>query len=201
MPLATATPTSLPLALDRQHNYARKWHTHTVLICWLIGVFSISYWRNDYNYEPLISSLRSSQLFQVSIKASAMLGLNCLQVIKTSIFISPTRQRQNQPRMQRLLPGQHRPPTQPVPSLIYPPFARDSSIQEPSSLRFQPPLAGSSLVAAAPGKAIGFILTTFNIGRGVTIAAGLGRAFARRNRRSKTYNNRICYYFFYYWMK
>jgi hypothetical protein len=90
-PVATATRTSLPLALDRQHNYAWKWHTYTVLICWLIGVFSIPYWRNDYNHEPLISLLRSSQLFQVSIKASTVLGRNCIPVIKTSVFISPTR--------------------------------------------------------------------------------------------------------------
>ncbi len=94
----------------------------------------------------------------VILIASAMLGPNFILIMKISVIISPTRQRQNQPRMQRRPPRHHRPPTQPVPSLNYSPFLRDFSIQEPSSLRFQPTFAGSSLGLAAPVKHVGFRL-------------------------------------------
>jgi hypothetical protein len=90
-PLATTTPTSLALVLDRQHNNAWKWHTHTVLICWLtIGVFSISHWRNDYNNEPLIWLIGPRQCFPLSIKASVMLRLSYIPVNKKSVPLSPS---------------------------------------------------------------------------------------------------------------
>jgi hypothetical protein len=98
MPVAATTPISLAIALDRQHTNALKWHTRMVFIHWLtIGVLSISHWRNDTDIESPISSFGQRQLFQLSIKLSAMLGLNFIPVIKASVLISPTRQRPNQP--------------------------------------------------------------------------------------------------------
>jgi hypothetical protein len=72
-PLATITPTSLACTREREHNIAWKWHTHTVLMCWLmIGVFSISHLRNDSNYESLISLRGPRQRSPLSINASVM---------------------------------------------------------------------------------------------------------------------------------
>ena len=87
-----------------------------------IGVFSMSHWRNDYNHEPLILLLRPRQLLPLSIQASATLRLNSIAIIKTPLLLSPTQQRENQPRTPAL--RQPRPPTQhsPVPSLIYSSF-------------------------------------------------------------------------------
>jgi hypothetical protein len=69
-----------------------------VLIFWLtIGVFSIAHWRYDYNHGPLISLLGPRQRLPLSIKASAMIRLNSIAVIKTPLLIYPIQQRENQP--------------------------------------------------------------------------------------------------------
>jgi hypothetical protein len=89
-PLATTSPTSLVLALDRQHNHVWKWHIHTVLIYWLtIGVFSISYCRDDRNHEPLISLFGPTRLLLLSVKETVMVRLYSIIVIKTSDLFLP----------------------------------------------------------------------------------------------------------------
>jgi hypothetical protein len=45
----------------------------------------------SYGYIPLISLLRPRRFLPLSIKASAMLRLNSIPVIKTSALLSPAR--------------------------------------------------------------------------------------------------------------
>jgi hypothetical protein len=158
MPVVTKTPTSLAFILDREHNTAQHRMKMAYAYCIIILAYDRCvldiHWkkRNDSNHETLISSLGPRQCLSLSIIASAMLGPNCILVIKISVIISPTRQR---PRTRHPTPRQNQPPTQFVPHHVYSPFASDFSMQESSSLRFQPTFAGSFLGAALPVKSNG----------------------------------------------
>jgi hypothetical protein len=151
-PLATTTPTSLALALDMQQKNMWKWPTHTVphMLAQERSVLDFPLEERQSRTSDLVAWAKTLPL---SIKASVMLRPNSIPVMKTSVLLSPTHQRQKQPKHPPT--RQHRPPTQLVAALIYSPFASAFSMQEPSSQRFQHPFASSFPDAVAPAKSIG----------------------------------------------
>jgi hypothetical protein len=182
--LATTTPAGLALAVDRQHINALKWHTRMILIRWLtIGVFSVSRWRNDTNHEPPISLLGPRQLFQSSIKAYAMIRLNFIQVIKTSILISPTRQRSNQPTnhgMEHLYSPYPLSSARPVISACKNPAQYDFNRHTPIISWAQRPQV--NLLAF---KHQAYTHTPESIDKFQTLAAGLGQMPTRERERNR----------------
>jgi hypothetical protein len=113
---------------------------------------------SEWSRYPIGSTTITNQEdISLQPQSIAMLRLNSLPVIMTSVLINPPRQRIYQPLPQTPPPPlrQHQPPTEHSPTpfaLIYSSLASSFSTQETSSLRFQSAFLG----ATVPAKAIGF---------------------------------------------
>jgi hypothetical protein len=193
-PLPLTTPTSLAPAFDRQHNIAWKWRTHTLVLALDRRIFDIPLEeRLQSRTTDLVAGTKT--IFPVIHHSISEARAQIRTGHTASVIVSLTRQRQrqNQPRRRCPTPRQHRPFT-----TVRTNSRLLTAQQRLQYARTQAATISRNICQYFPGRSSASSVSTYLARQtghraGVTLAAGLGRTFPKREDAAR-FEIKFCYY-------